>query len=60
MYWDLDVPYDELEDYKAPSGASLKNVKYDIEMTPAGATVEFAVRFEGEKLGSEYASIDFQ
>lgn len=56
----LNIPYDELEDYRGATGKKLKRLNYDIEMVPSGASNEFSVLYEGMKLGSHNASVEIK
>ena len=58
--WDLDIPYDALEDFKGAGGRKLKKFVYDIEMIPSGASNEFSILYKGKKLASQNARIEFQ
>lgn len=57
---DLDIPYHALEDLEGANGAKLKMFSYTIEMIPSGASNEFSILYEGEKLASQDARIEFQ
>ncbi|KOC12074.1 hypothetical protein AFLA70_48g004071 [Aspergillus flavus AF70] len=54
------VSFNSLEDYMGKNGQHLKKWVYDIEMVPSGASNEFAVIYQGKRLGSEKADIEFQ
>lgn len=58
--FDFNVPYDMLQDFLGANGKTLKILNYEIEMIPSGASNLFSVFYQGEKLGSENARIDFQ
>lgn len=54
------IDYDWLIDFTGETGKRLKKLDYDIEMVPSGASNEFSILYEGEKLASQNARIDFQ
>ena len=56
----LDVTYDFLEDYINMDGENMKRLYYTLEMIPSGASNEFRVFYEGEKLASHNVSTEFQ
>ena len=56
----LDVAYSSLKDYTNMNGEKIKKVDYKLEMIPSGASNEFRVFYEGEKLGSQNVSTEFQ
>ncbi|KAL2808589.1 hypothetical protein BJX63DRAFT_408776 [Aspergillus granulosus] len=57
---DTGITFDSLEEYVAQNGRKLKQLSYDVEMVPSGASSEFAVYYQGRKLGSEKAVVEFQ
>ena len=57
--YQLDVPFEDPEDYPAKNGEKCKKLSYEIEMVPSGASVEFAVYFNGRKQGAQNAQIKF-
>lgn len=58
--YDLNIPFDSLEDFTGASGKKLKRFSHEIEMMPSGASNEFSVFYQGNKLGSQKARLDFQ
>jgi hypothetical protein len=54
------ISYDSLEDFKGENGQALKMFTYDVEMVPSGASTEFAVCYEGRKLGTGQADVSFK
>jgi hypothetical protein len=57
----LDIPYSELEDFTSIStGQKMKRMRFDVEMVPSGASVEFTVYIGGRKQGKQNANIQFQ
>ena len=56
----LDVAYSSLKDYINKNGGKTKKLDYILEMIPSGASTEFRVLYEGEKLGSHNVSTEFQ
>jgi hypothetical protein len=48
----LKKSFEDLDDYDTPSGMRVKNIDYEIEMIPSGASVEFSVYYKGRKVGS--------
>ncbi|KAL3465551.1 hypothetical protein BJX64DRAFT_297227 [Aspergillus heterothallicus] len=57
---DTGITFDSLDDFVAQNGRKLKQLAFDVEMIPSGASSEFAVYYQGRKLGSEKAAIEFQ
>lgn len=55
-----ELSFDSLEPYYPPSGKALRTWGYKIRMVPSGASTEFSLHYEGRKLGSQTARIDFQ
>lgn len=58
--YSFNTPYDSLEDFIGANGKKLKELRYEIEMIPSGASNEFSIYHQGKKLGSQRAQIDFQ
>ncbi|KAI2620987.1 actin-like ATPase domain-containing protein [Hypomontagnella submonticulosa] len=56
----LDVPYEALEDFYGAQGKMLKKLDYTVEMVPSGASIDFAVLYDGIKLGSQNARVEFE
>lgn len=56
----LGISYNSLEDYIALNGRSLKKFRYDMLMVPSGASNEFSLWYQGRKLGSKDAPVEFQ
>ncbi|OQE47198.1 hypothetical protein PENCOP_c001G01352 [Penicillium coprophilum] len=54
------ISYSSLESYKGENGQALKKFSYDLEMVPSGASTEFAVWYQGRKLGSGQADVHFK
>jgi hypothetical protein len=54
------ISYDSLESYKGENGQALKKFAYDVEMVPSGASTEFAVCYQGRKLGIGQADVTFR
>ena len=57
---DFNITYDMLADYTGANGNIIKKLFFDIEMVPSGASNVFSIIFEGIKLASQDARIDFQ
>ncbi|KAL2857180.1 hypothetical protein BJY01DRAFT_159458 [Aspergillus pseudoustus] len=57
---DTGITFDSLDEFVARNGRKLKQLNYDVEMVPSGASSDFAVYYQGRKLGSEKAIIEFQ
>ena len=57
---DLNIPYELLEDHPGANGNMIKKLFVDIEMVPSGASNVFSIIYEGIKLASQDARIDFQ
>ena len=55
----LDVAISSLQDWTNPKGVSLKRFNFEIEMKPAGASVEFIVYFDGRRQGGQHVNIRF-
>lgn len=58
--YDMNTPFYSLEDFTGASGKKLKRFTHEIEMMPSGVSNEFSVFYQGNKLGSQNARIDFQ
>lgn len=58
--YELDIPYHSLEDFTTANGRELKRFHFQIKMIPSGASNEFSIHYQGEKLGSQIARIAFQ
>lgn len=56
---DLDVAYSDLPDFESKNGVLMKELEFEIEMVPTGASVEFVMYVDGKKQGGEGAKIDF-
>ncbi|MCJ1346745.1 hypothetical protein MMC31_004963 [Peltigera leucophlebia] len=56
----LDIPFSSLEDFTGANGKILKKHSYKIQMIPSGASNEFSMLYQGEKLWSQNVRIDFQ
>lgn len=56
----IDVPYQSLEDHRAPNGKILKKGFFEVRMIPSGATVEFSVFHRGELLESRDVKVEFE
>lgn len=54
------ISYDCLNNFTGKTGNRSKILVYEIEMVPSGASNEFSVWYEGEKLASQNARIKFQ
>ncbi|KID84431.1 hsp70 family chaperone [Metarhizium guizhouense ARSEF 977] len=57
--YDNETTFDLLEDYRGQNGNELKKFVYEVIMVPSGACTEFAVYYQGSKLGSCNVQIDF-
>ncbi|KAI1407357.1 actin-like ATPase domain-containing protein [Hypoxylon sp. FL1857] len=57
---ELDVPYELLEDFTSAEGKRMKRFNFDVEMVPSGASIDFAILYQGIKLGSQNAKIEFE
>jgi len=55
----LDVPVSTLENWVNPKGVTHKRFSFELEMKPAGATVEFAVYFDGRRQGGQHVNVRF-
>ncbi|KAF5516035.1 Heat shock 70 kDa protein 12B [Colletotrichum siamense] len=55
----VEAKFSELPDFKTASGIVVKKLTYEIEMIPSGASLDIAVYMNGEKLGSQNASVQF-
>ncbi|GAW18679.1 hypothetical protein ANO14919_081600 [Xylariales sp. No.14919] len=55
----LDVGYSDLHDFINKRGEWVKVLKYEIEMVPSGASVEFVLYIDGRRQGSESVNISF-
>ena len=56
----LDMSYDSLPSFTASNGKRLKKFAFTVEMTPSGASNEFCLLYEGRRLASQDARIEFQ
>lgn len=56
----LPVPFSQLPIEKNGVGASVRRFYYVIEMTSHGASVEFSVNFQGQRLVSEHFDVLFE
>lgn len=56
----VDTPYWQLPDYTNPKGEVLKRLEFEIEMTPSGASLEFAVLVNGKRQGAQNVAVNFQ
>lgn len=54
------IDYDRLNDFTGQTGKRFKRLDYEMEMVPSGASNEFSIWYEGEKIASQNASIKFQ
>lgn len=57
--YEVDIPYGSLEDLIGANGKMLKKFSFEVKMIPSGASNEFSIYYQGEKLGSETAQIEF-
>lgn len=55
----VDTPYWQLPDYTNPKGEVLKRLEFEIEMTPSGASLEFAVLVNGKRQGAQNVAVNF-
>lgn len=58
--YNFSIPYDSLENFTGASGKKLKRLVLEIEMMPSGASNEFSIIYQGNKLGSQNVHVDFQ
>ncbi|KAH7324239.1 hypothetical protein B0I35DRAFT_449279 [Stachybotrys elegans] len=58
--WKPTLPFSKWKDFKNPKGEMLKRVNYVIEMIPSGATLEFNVYVDGQKMGASSVAVNFQ
>lgn len=58
--YECDMSYKSLEDFIGANGKELKKFSFEVKMIPSGASNEFSVYSQGEKLGSGIARVDFQ
>lgn len=58
--YNFNIPYDSLENFTGASGKKLKRLVLEIEMMPSGASNEFSIIYQGNKLGSQNVHVDFQ
>jgi hypothetical protein len=56
----VDIPYQQLQDYTNPNGELLKRLVFEIEMTPSGASLDFAVLINGKRQGAQNVAVNFQ
>jgi hypothetical protein len=56
----VDIPYRQLQDYTNPNGELLKRLVFEIEMTPSGASLDFAVLINGKRQGAQNVAVNFQ
>jgi hypothetical protein len=56
----LDVPFSALKDFTSVTGEKLKKMKFEVEMVPSGASVEFTVYIDGRRQGRQNANVHFQ
>ena len=55
------ISYDSLESYKGENGQALKKFAYDVEiMWASGVSTEFAICYQGRKLGIGQADVTFR
>ncbi|KAI0139600.1 actin-like ATPase domain-containing protein [Hypoxylon sp. NC0597] len=57
---ELDVPYESLEDFISAEGKMMKKFNFVVEMVPSGASIDFSILYQGIKLGSQNAKIEFE
>ncbi|GKT80507.1 HSP70 family chaperone [Colletotrichum tofieldiae] len=56
---ELPKTFSELESWINPREVKFKKLEFDIEMVPSGASCDFSIYYEDEKLGSQQASVEF-
>lgn len=49
--------FDSLPDFESPAGTMYKKFAYEIVMIPSGASVEFAVLYQGKRLASKEVGV---
>ncbi|KAJ6125279.1 hypothetical protein N7471_012596 [Penicillium samsonianum] len=54
------ISYNSLPDFVGDSGVRSKKWNFELEMVPSGASNEFIVHYQGRRLGSGKAEVDFQ
>ncbi|KAJ5696743.1 hypothetical protein N7536_007155 [Penicillium majusculum] len=54
------IPFNSLPDFVGKDGVRAKKWSFEIEMVPSGASNEFIVYYQGERLGSGKADVEFQ
>lgn len=57
-YSNPDMSFDKLENCKGKNSKALKNLDFEIEMVPSGASTVFSVEYKGTKLGSQNAGVE--
>ncbi|KAF4982165.1 hypothetical protein FZEAL_2142 [Fusarium zealandicum] len=56
----LDTPFSALADFWNLAGEKLKKMEYELKMVPSGASLEFAVFANGNRLGKSNAHMHFK
>jgi hypothetical protein len=56
---DLTVKYSDLQNFASITGVMIKKLKFEIELVPSGASVEFVVYVDGIKQEGKCAKIRF-
>lgn len=57
--YELDIPYDSLENFTGKTGKELRRFSFEVKMIPSGASNEFSILYQGETLGSRTVQIHF-
>jgi hypothetical protein len=56
----INIPFSKLKDWRNSKGEVLKKLEYVMEMVPSGASLEFIVHAEGQKMGASNVAVTFQ
>lgn len=59
--WIIEKPWSELETFKsATTGKQVRRLRYVLQMSPSGASLDFVILVDGVRQGAENAQVKFE
>ena len=58
--WEAEIDFNNVPTWTNPVGKVFYKLKYDIEMTCSGGSIDFAIYYNGKRQGSKSIAVDFK